>query len=125
MSVKLLLGNQLDIVKHDDQVVVENVASVILSLGKEYAFHEFEIKKNDSGYTLSARASSHSSLSLTDLQIIKDCNPVRVHDVFVSLHEGCLRLGVNILNSNMPVMITETDVIRVKKRKIWNPFQRS
>ena len=125
MSVKLLLSNQLDIVKHDDQIVVENVASVILSLGKEYAFHDFDIKKHDSGYVMSVKTSPHASISLVDMQLIKDCNPIRVQDVYVNVIEGVIRVNVIILNSGIPVVITDTDVIRVKKRKIWNIFQRA
>lgn len=122
--MKLYLGDKLDLVKADDKIVVENVGSVILSLGKEYAFHGFDIKKNESGYVLSAMPSPHSNISLLDLQLIKDCNPVRVQDVFVSLSEAGLRVSVNILSSNVPVILTETDVIRVKKRRIWNLFHK-
>lgn len=122
-SVKLHLGSHLDIVMHDDQIVVENVASVMLGLSREYSFHDFEIKKVNDGYVLMAKASSHASISLTDLQLLKDCNPVRVQDVFISVSEGKICLNVKILNGNVPVTITETEVIRVKKRKMWNFFK--
>lgn len=119
MTARLELGNQLDIVKHDDQVVVENVASVMLSLSREYAFHDFEVKKTDDGYILAARASGHAALSLVDLQLLKDCNPVRVQDVFINVQEGRLCVNARILNSSVPVTISETEVIRVKKRRLW------
>lgn len=125
MSIKLYLGDKLDLVKPDDRMVVENVGSVILALGKEYAFHGFEIKKNDNGYILSAISSPHSNISLVDLQLVKDSNPVRVHDVFVGLVEGGLKVSASILSSNIPVILTETEVIRVKKRRLWNLFQKS
>eukprot|EP00960_Hanusia_phi_P008205 234864-Hanusia_phi.AAC.3 len=59
------------------------------------------------------------------MHIVKDCNPVRVQDVYVTASQGAMRVNVNILNSSMPVTITETDVIRVKKRKLWGLFQRN
>lgn len=109
----------LQYVKPEDRVVLENVACVIKAMSKEYQVGDFEVRNVEDGYILLARFTSAPLLSLSDLQLVKDCNPVRVQNVAVTLIEGRLVLHVKLLDSRSPVTITETDIIRVKKRRFF------
>lgn len=106
--------------KVDDRQVLENVIAVMQSMGKELGFSDYEVRSMNNGFVLIAKTAAHGMVSMNDLGVIKDCNPVRVQNVAVSWAEGNrLAVHVKVLNSSSPVTITETDIIRVKRRRLF------
>jgi len=107
-------------IKPDDRVVIENAIAVMKSLNRDLSFSDFEIRSTQNGFVLIAKTASHVMVGMTDLQVIKDCNPVRIQNVAVAWGENHrLAVHVKILNSTAPVTVTETDIIRVKRKRLW------
>lgn len=110
-------------IKPDDRPVIENVIAVMNSLCRDLKFSDQEIRTTPNGYVLIAKTCPHAMLTITDLQVIKDCNPVRVQNISVVWSEnGRLAVHVKIFNSTTPVTVTETDIIRVKRKRIFGFF---
>ncbi|EKX35653.1 hypothetical protein GUITHDRAFT_118140 [Guillardia theta CCMP2712] len=107
-------------IKPDDRVVIENVIAVMKTLSRDLSFSDFEIRSTQNGFVLIAKTCSHVMVGMADLQVIKDCNPVRIQNVAVAWGENNrLAVHVKILNSTAPVTVTETDIIRVKRKRLW------
>eukprot|EP00960_Hanusia_phi_P022538 666943-Hanusia_phi.AAC.7 len=101
----------------DDRVVLENLIAVLQGMGKELAFGEFEVRTAQNGFVLIGKTASHM-VGMSDLQLIKDCNPIRVQNINVFWCEGQkLAVHIKVLNSAAPVTLTEVDVIRVKRKR--------
>lgn len=110
-------------IKPDDRPVIENVFAVMNGLCKDLKFCDQEIRTTQNGYVVIAKTCPHAMLTITDLQLIKDCNPVRVQNISVMWSDsGKLAVHVKVLNSTTPVTITETEVIRVKRKRIFGFF---
>lgn len=120
MSVHMPSESLFAGMKVDDRQVLENVVAVMQTMGKELAFSDYEVRSMPTGFVLLAKTAAHSMVSMNDLAVIKDCNPVRVQNVAVAWAEGNrLALHVKVLNSSTPVTITETDIIRVKRKRLF------
>ena len=78
--------------------------------------------KND-GYLVLVSFGTVFSMGLQDLQLVVDVNPLRIDNIVIrnpensdaTSHIGAT-LIVKILDHQQPVRLTETEVVRVKKR---------
>ncbi|EKX31748.1 hypothetical protein GUITHDRAFT_149097 [Guillardia theta CCMP2712] len=121
-SAVLPMEGMLSGIKADDRVVIENVVAVMQGLSRDLCFHDYEVRTSKDGFVIIAKTSD-SILSLSDLQLIRDANPVRVQNVGVVPLEGKrIALHVKVLSSTAPVTLTEVDIVRVKKRRHWGFF---
>ena len=57
--------------------------------------------------------------SRAELDTIHDVNPLRVMSASVARAGGKLRLKVRVSDRNEPLMLTETQVVCVRKRSRW------
>ena len=63
---------------------------------------------------------SESSVSLNQLRTIQAYSPARVRDVAVGLCSNTLTLSITIADSNTRVTASDTEIIRVvRKRRLW------
>ncbi len=60
-----------------------------------------------------------SSPKQTELDTIYDVNPLRVVSASVARTGGKMRVKVRISDRNEPLMLTETQVLVVRKRARW------
>lgn len=96
----------------------------------------WKVRKVEDGYLVSISYGEKFSIALQDLQLISDVNPLRVASVFIrGIHffddpsnnknknestssggGGCV-IVVKVLDQHQPITITESEVVRVKKRQ--------
>lgn len=105
-----------------DRLAIRNIIytawSVFNSGGGAGGYTKWEVKKmaEGRGYLLLLEFGKGFRIALSDMQLIKDACPLRIETIFV---EGCdegAKLCICILNSEQPVQLTETEVIRIRKR---------
>ena len=123
MSSSILpIDGMLSGIKADDRAVIENVLAVMQGLSRDLCFVDYEVRTAKDGFVILAKTAS-PMVGLTDLQLIRDANPVRVQNVGVAPVEGKrISVHVKVLQSTAPVTMTEVDVIRVKRKRHWGFF---
>lgn len=73
------------------------------------------------GYLLLMEFGRGFQIGLNDMQLLHDVCPLRIDSVFVrgidgGDREGGCTLCISLLNSEQPVHMTESDVVRIRKR---------
>ena len=106
-----------------DKVIVRNVLFMIWALHQQdtpcIGWH---VQTKNDGYLVVVSFSTTFSIALPDLQAIVDVNPLRIDSVVVRNPENNenKRVGavvvVKVLNQQQPLRITDTEIVRVKKR---------
>jgi hypothetical protein len=111
----------LDNVHAEDQVIVRNVVAAIEALKQDKILLSWTVDSSNGYYTVNAfiNDSSDCEFSKTELDTIHDVNPLRVVSASVARTGGKMRVKVRISDRNEPLMLTETQVISVRKRARW------
>jgi len=111
----------LDNVHAEDRVVVRNVVAAIEALKTEKILLSWTADTGPGGYVVNAyiNDSADCEFSRAELDTIHDVNPLRVLSASVARIGGKLRLKVRISDRNEPLMLTETQVLTVRKRARW------
>jgi hypothetical protein len=100
-----------------------------------WALHEsdkscisWNVQNKTWGYLINISFSTNFSISLSDMQLMKDLNPLRIENIILRNPEKTsmdeLTIGsvlvIKLLNQHQPVTFTETDIVRIRKRhKGW------
>lgn len=120
-----------------DKTIVRNVLYTAWALQENSSAPSvsWKVQKISDGYIVSITYGKNFSISLQDLQLVSDVNPLRIDSVIVrglpgagAVVEkntnqtssspppgGCI-IAVKVLDQHQRVMITEAEVVRVKKR---------
>lgn len=121
----------LDSVREEDRTVVRNVIYTVMALNTQQPFClGWSIQSTGRGYVLSFALCPDFSISLIDLQAIREVNPGRVENLILSstAPEPALAerppppkghvasLNVLVIDSQQRVMHYEADIVRVRKR---------
>ena len=114
----------LDNVHPEDRVIVRTVAAAIEALKAEKVLLSWTVEPGPSGsgcYILSAYLSESLDweFSKAELETLHDVNPCRVLSAAVACMGGKPRLRVRISDRNEPLMLTETQIVAVRKRARW------
>jgi hypothetical protein len=111
----------LDNVHAEDRVVVRNVVAAIEALKAEKILLSWTVDTGPGSYVINAyiNDSVDCEFSRAELDTIHDVNPLRVLSASVARIGGKMRLKVRISDRNEPLMLTETQVVAVRKRARW------
>ena len=111
----------LDNVHVEDRVIVRNVVAAIEALKAEKILLSWTVDTGPSSYVINAyiNDSVDCEFSRSELDTIHDVNPLRVISASVARSAGKLRLKVRISDRNEPLMLTETQIVSVRKRARW------
>jgi hypothetical protein len=111
----------LDNVHAEDQVIIRNVVAVIELLKIEKILLSWAVDTNQGYYTISAfiNDTSDCEFSKAELDTIHDVNPLRVISAAVSRISGKMRIKVKVSDRNEPLMLTDTQVVVVRKKARW------
>jgi hypothetical protein len=111
----------LDNVHAEDQVIVRNVVAAIEALKQDKILLSWTVDSSNGYYTVNAfiNDSADCKFSKTELDTIHDVNPLRVVSASVARTGGKMRVKVRISDRNEPLMLTETQVVAVRKRARW------
>ena len=113
-------GSRLDV--HDeDKVIVQNVLAVVQCLKAEKILKSWNVDHVAGIYILEAYIKDDVDFeySKPELDTVYDVNPLRVLSVSLARVADKMRLKVRISDHNEPIMLTETQVIAVRKRARW------
>lgn len=116
---------ELPTVADEDKTVVRNVLYAIRAcISEENEVANWAVVLNDKGYTVNVYfgQSGNINISLRDLQTIQDVSPLRLTSINIVQGQGKTpSIKASIMNKDQPIMLTETDVVRVRKRlKLWS-----
>jgi hypothetical protein len=111
----------LDNVHVEDQIIVRNVVAAIESLKVEKILLSWAVETNQGYYVVNAfiKDTEDCEFSKAELDTIHDVNPLRVISAAVARTGGKMRIKVRISDRNEPLMLTETQVLVVRKKARW------
>ena len=111
----------LDNVHVEDRVVVNNVVAAIEALKVEKILLSWTVDPGPGGYVVNAYINDavDCEFSKAELDTIHDVSPLRVISAGVARSAGKLKLKVRISDKNEPLMLTETQLVSVRKRSRW------
>ena len=111
----------LDNVHAEDKIIIRNVVAAIEALKSEKILLSWTVDAVMGAYVVNAFISDAADceFSRAELDTIHDVNPLRVISASVARVGGKLRLKVRVSDRNEPLMLTETQVVSVRKRARW------
>ena len=112
----------LDNVHAEDRVIIRNVVAAIEALKLEKILLSWTVDAVQQGcYAVNAYIADgvDCEFSKAELDTIHDVNPLRVLSASVARVGGKLKLKVRVSDRNEPLMLTETQVLAVRKRARW------
>ena len=111
----------MDHVHAEDRIIVRNVAAAIEALKAERVLNSWTVETGPGCYVVNALINDGVDweFSKAELDTLHDVNPCRVLSASVGSVAGKLRLKVRISDRNEPLMLTETQVVTVRKRSRW------
>jgi hypothetical protein len=111
----------LDNVHAEDRVIIRNVVAAIEALKLEKILLSWTVDVTQGGYAVNAYINDavDCEISKSELDTIHDVNPLRVINASVARVGGKLRVKVRVSDRNEPLMLTETQVMSVRKRARW------
>ena len=118
----------LEGVQVDDRGLVRDVLSVLQALQhpsklcKDWHVRPLTTSSKTVGYDISATldtAACDWQVHFADLDLIKQLDYARVGGVCVRGAGATVQIQVHVAARSVPVMVTQTDIIRVQKRTRW------
>ena len=111
----------LDNVHAEDRVIIRNVVAAIEALKLEKVLLSWTVDVCQGGYAVNAYIADgvDCEFSKAELDTIHDVNPLRVLSASVARVGGKMKLKVRVSDRNEPLMLTETQVMAVRKRARW------
>jgi len=119
--MKLCIMVVLDNVHVEDRIIVRNVVAAIEALKLEKVLLSWTVDVGQGCYTVNAyiNDTADCEFSKTELETIHDVNPLRVQSASVARVGGKMRIKVKISDRDEPLMLTETQVLVVRKKARW------
>ena len=116
----------LDGVHGEDRPIVQNAIAALEVMKSEKLFTAWTCLVVPGGYVLTVFIDEgvECEFSARELETVHDVNPLRVLAVSVQRTGGRLCVRVRISDRDAPLMLTETQVVRVRKRSRWLSFGR-
>jgi hypothetical protein len=124
-SLKLTNEPELSEVPQADKMIIRNILYSAWALQPtDQSCISWNVLNKTWGYVINVSFSANFSISLSDMQMIKDLNSLRIENVMIrssdkpNIDETIIGavLVVKLLNKDQPVTFTESEIIRVRKR---------
>jgi hypothetical protein len=109
----------LDNVHTEDRVIIRNVVAAIEALKLEKILLSWTVDVVQYAVNAYINDSVDCEISKSELDTIHDVNPLRVISASLARIGGKLRFKVRVSDRNEPLMLTETQVVAVRKRARW------
>lgn len=102
-----------------DRMVVENIVT-LLAESMHLNVTQTAIVRDKQTYKITIPMPRETDLSLSDLRQVEAYSPARIMDISVLVRSGSPSLIRCVVNDeSAPVLVSETDVLRVTKRRRW------
>lgn len=111
----------LDTVHVEDRPIIRNVVAAIEVIKPEKILTAWEVQLNKGCYIVNAfvRDDTDCEFSTRELETIHDVSPLRIQSVSVSRQNNKLSIKVRISDRDTPLILTETQIVHVRKRSKW------
>ena len=114
----------MDNVHPEDRIIIRNVVAAIEALKADKILLSWNVESPERGggfYTVNAYVNDTADceFSRQELDSIHDVNPLRVVCASVARSGGKLRLKVRVSHRDEPLILTETQIVNVRKRARW------
>jgi hypothetical protein len=107
-------------VHEEDKPIVRNVIAVIEAFKKTKTFSSWSCNVAKGQYIVTAfLAEGDWEIGSREMDAIYEVNPLRVLSVSVQNQGQRASLKVRISDRNEPIMLTETQLVHVRKRSRW------
>ncbi len=112
----------MDNVHPEDRIIIRNVVAAIEALKVEKILLSWTVETVHNSYTVNAYINDtvDCEFSRAEMDTIHDVNPLRVMSASVARVAGKLRLKVRVSDRDEPLMLTETQIVSVRKRTKWS-----
>ena len=111
----------LDGVHEEDRPIVRNVVSGIQVIKKDPVFSTWSCAYEKGHYIVTAYVNDKDcEFSTRELEMLHDISPLRVVSVSICRQGQVICLKVRISDHNEPLILTETQVVHVRKRARWS-----
>jgi hypothetical protein len=110
----------LERVHQEDRVIVKNVIAAIEAMKKGKLFTSWTCDLGKGCYVVTAHITeSDCEFSSRELEMIYDVSPLRVMCVSLQRLTGKNSLRVKVSDRDQPLMLTDTQIVHVRKRSRW------
>jgi hypothetical protein len=111
----------LDAVHPEDRTIVQNVVTAIEAIKAEKILTSWEVSVAKGCYVVNAflRDSADCEFSARELEAVHDISPLRIQSVGICRLNGKLSVRVRVADRDTPLMLTETQIVQVRKRSKW------
>ena len=112
----------LDAVHEEDRLIVRNVVVALQALRRDQRlFSSWTVGLQGPCYVVTAflLESTDYEVGSRELEMIHDVSPLRVQSVAMGRVGGKHVVRVLVVNKDQPLMLTETQVVHVRKRSRW------
>ena len=111
----------LDNVHPENRIIIRNIVAAIEALKAEKILLSWTVDTAHNAYMVNAYINDavDCEFSLAELDTIHNVNQLRVMSASVVRAGGKLRLKVRVSDRNEPLMLTETQVVCVRKLSKW------
>jgi hypothetical protein len=111
----------LETVLEEDRPIVKNVVQVLQSLQTPSLFTNWTCHVGKGHYIITAFfVDKDWDLSHRELELLYDVNPLRIISVIMHHQFQRLSLKIKISDRNSPIILTETQLVSIKKRSRWS-----
>lgn len=114
----------LESVHEEDRTIVRNVVAAIQAMKKERILTSWTVAVDGPRYVVTAFVADgiDYEFSCRELELIHDVSPLRVLSVNTGRYSGKHVIRVLVSNKDQPLMLTEIQVLHVRKRSRWAVF---
>jgi hypothetical protein len=111
----------LESIHEEDRLIVKNIVQVLQSFHKPSLFSNWTCHVGKGCYLITAFFNdSDWDLSHRELDVLYDVNPLRVLSVALHQQSQKLSLRVKVSDRHAPIMMTETQLVSIRKRSRWS-----
>jgi len=110
----------LEAVHEEDRPIVRNVVAALEIMKKAKLFTSWTCTVTAGSYVVTAYLTDADwELGTRELDTVAEVNPLRVLSVSVQRLASRMAVRVRISDRNQPLMLTETQLVHVRKRSRW------
>jgi len=114
------MDTYLERVHQEDRLIIKNVIAAIEAMKKGKLFTSWTCDLGKGCYIVTAHITeADCEFSSRELEMLHDVSPLRVLSVSIQRQSGKNSLRVRVSDKDQPLMLTDTQVVHVRKRSRW------
>jgi hypothetical protein len=104
----------------EDRLIIKNVTAAMEAMNKGKLFTSWTCDLGKGCYIITAHITeADCEFSSRELTMLHDVSPLRVLSVSIQRQSGKNSLRVRVSDKDQPLMLTDTQIVHVRKRSRW------